>query len=203
MSNDCFFPAKFITTAMLPSQYPQLRSLSGTLLPEVAVAGRSNVGKSSLLNHLFHSNKLVKTSSTPGKTQALNFFIANEVVFVDLPGYGYAKVPASIRREWGPMVQKYLEKREQLQAVLLLFDIRREPQEDDIQMIRWAVAVKKPIILVLTKIDKVNQSEREHNKKNILALMGVEKSPVICYSVPKNFGRKELCAALQAVLIKR
>lgn len=203
MSNDSFFPARFITTAMLPSHYPELRSLSGALLPEVAVAGRSNVGKSSLLNHLFHSSKLVKTSSTPGKTQALNFFVANEqVVFVDLPGYGYAKVPASVRREWGPMVQKYLGKREQLQAVLLLFDIRREPQEDDIQMVQWAEAAGRPLILVLTKVDKVNQSEREHNKKNIVALLRAQECPVVCYSVPKNSGRKELCAALQTVLTK-
>ena len=110
MKKYLFKDAKFCTTATKASQYPVLRDLSGDILPEIAVAGRSNVGKSSLLNHLFHSQGLVKTSSTPGKTQAMNFFTVNEeLAFVDLPGYGYADVPIAVRKRWGPMVQEYLQ----------------------------------------------------------------------------------------------
>src|SRR5262245_55930539 len=139
MKKYLFRNAKFIKTAVKAKDYPVLRDLSGNILPEIAVAGRSNVGKSSLLNHLFHSPNLVKTSSTPGKTQALNFFTVNdELTFVDLPGYGYAKVPQSIRKEWGPMVQEYLQKREMLKLILFLFDIRRLPNEEDIEFLEWA-----------------------------------------------------------------
>ena len=102
--------AKFVKSAVKPKDFPKVMSPQGTLLPEIAVAGRSNVGKSSLLNHIFGTKDLVKTSSTPGKTQMINFFSVNEeVVFVDLPGYGYAKVPLDVRKQWGPMMVGYLK----------------------------------------------------------------------------------------------
>jgi GTP-binding protein len=106
----------FLTSAVKPKDYPLLKDSSGRPIPEIAVAGRSNVGKSSLLNHLFQSKGLVKTSSTPGKTQMLNFFGVDDgqLVFVDLPGYGYAQVPLQVRKKWGPMVQDYLSRRETL-----------------------------------------------------------------------------------------
>jgi len=202
MAKDSFTSARFITTALAASHYPKLYAANGvTPLPEIAVAGRSNVGKSSLLNHLFRAPGLVKTSATPGKTQALNFFACSDsVVFVDLPGYGYAQVPLALRKQWGPMVQTYLNKRASLQAILLLFDIRRTPQEDDQVMIRWAETVGKPLILVLTKVDKVNQSERAKNKKAIIEALHAEAFPVVLYSVLKNMGRKELCIALERVI---
>ena len=110
-----FVKARFIKTAIWPKDYPTLKDDGGRLLPEIAVAGRSNVGKSSLLNHLFGSKGLVKTSSTPGKTQAINFFVVDEqLTFVDLPGYGYAEVPPSVRKQWGPMVEKYLKERQEI-----------------------------------------------------------------------------------------
>ena len=156
--------AKFVKTAILPKDYPVIRNIRGKILPEIAVAGRSNVGKSSLLNHLFHSRHLVKTSSTPGKTQALNFFIfEDEIAFADLPGYGYAQVPHGVKKQWGPMVQAYLEKRETLKLILFLMDIRRIPNEDDLQFLDWVVHCQKSMIMVLTKVDKVKAKERKAN----------------------------------------
>lgn len=190
--------AKFITTALLPKDYPQIRNQSGQLLPEVAVVGRSNVGKSSLLNHLFHTKHLVKTSSTPGKTQALNFFAFNqEIAFADLPGYGYAKVPASVKKQWGPMVKTYLEQRETLKVILLLLDIRRIPNEEDLQIMDWVAYHQKALILVLTKIDKVNQREKLQNGEKIMQAFGAANLHYVFYSVPKNQGRHELMAMIR------
>jgi len=188
-----FKSARFIKTAILSKDYPVLRDLSGEILPEIAVAGRSNVGKSSLLNHLFQSRGLVKTSSKPGKTQALNFFtLDDELCFVDLPGYGYAKVPLNVRRKWGPMIQGYLENREQLKLLLFLFDIRRKPNEEDLQLMEWAHYRQLPTLLVLTKVDKVKQNEKKANTKTALEAFCVENLKKVHYSVTKNVGRKEL-----------
>ncbi|MBA2727470.1 MAG: YihA family ribosome biogenesis GTP-binding protein [Parachlamydiaceae bacterium] len=201
MKNYLFKNAKFCTTATKESHYPVLKGLTGEILLEIAVAGRSNVGKSSLLNHLFHSKGLVKTSSTPGKTQAMNFFMVNqELVFVDLPGYGYANVPNEVRRQWGPMVQEYLQKRDQLKLILFLFDIRRMPQDDDKEFLEWAAHNEKAVILVLTKVDKVTQNERSSNTKKILQAFDTENLQYVHYSVVKNTGHKEIskmiCEAL-------
>lgn len=184
---------RFVTTAMALKGYPVLRDLSGELLPEIAVAGRSNVGKSSLLNHLFRSRGLVKTSSTPGKTQALNFFVVDDRMgFVDLPGYGYAKVPESVRKQWGPMVQGYLKNRPTLKLILFLFDIRRLPNEEDCQFLEWAAHAEKAVILVLTKVDKVKAQEKKEQTKKILEAFDTENLHYVHYSVPKNVGGKEL-----------
>ncbi len=193
--------AKFITTALLPKDYPQIRSQSGKLLPEVAVVGRSNVGKSSLLNHLFQAKNLVKTSSTPGKTQALNFFSFNdEIGFADLPGYGYAKVPHAIKKQWGPMMRTYLENRENLKVILFLLDIRRIPNEEDQKLMDWVAFQEKAVILVLTKGDKVNQSEQKANTDKILNHFGAANLHHVLYSVPKNRGRKELLAMMREAI---
>jgi len=193
--------ARFIKTAMLPKDYPVIRNARGHILPEVAVAGRSNVGKSSLLNHLFHSKNLVKTSSTPGKTQALNFFAYEEqIAFADLPGYGYAEVSQSVRKQWGPMVQTYLEKRETLQLVLFLIDIRRIPNEDDLQFFDWIVNSRKGMILVLTKVDKVKINERKVNTTKILDALGASNIHYVYYSATKNQGRRELFAMITDAL---
>lgn len=201
MKKYLFKDAQFCTTATKESQYPILKNLSGNILPEVAVAGRSNVGKSSLLNHLFHSKGLVKTSSTPGKTQAMNFFtVDKELAFVDLPGYGYAEVPDAVRKRWGPMVQEYLQKRDNLKLILFLFDIRRTPQPDDKELLEWAAHYQKSVILVLTKVDKVTQNERNLNTKKILSSFDTENLQYVHYSVVKNIGHKEIakmiCEAL-------
>ena len=124
--------AEFVTSATKPSQYPP----EG--LPEIAFAGRSNVGKSSLINVLVNRKRLVKTSSTPGRTQLVNFFDINDSInFVDLPGYGYAKVPASVRKKWGPMIETYLSGRNTLKGVVVIMDIRRTPREEEQNLIDW------------------------------------------------------------------
>jgi GTP-binding protein len=196
-----FKHAKFIKTALLAKDFPIVRSQSGKILPEIAVAGRSNVGKSSLLNNLFQSKGLVKTSSTPGKTQAINFFIVDDSLsFVDLPGYGYAKVPISVRKEWGPMVQNYLHTRETLKLILFLFDIRRIPNQEDKEFIEWVAKNQKAMILVITKVDKVNQKEKRDNTKNILEALNTENLHHIFYSTTKNVGRKELIRLIDEAL---
>lgn len=190
--------ARFIKTAILPKDYPVIRNAKGQILSEVAVAGRSNVGKSSLLNHLFHTKHLVKTSSTPGKTQALNFFVfEDELAFADLPGYGYAQVSQSVKKQWGPMVQTYLENRETLKLILFLMDIRRIPNEDDLQFLDWIVHSQKGMILVLTKVDKVNRNERKLNTGKILDGLRASNIHYVYYSTTKNQGRRELLAMIQ------
>lgn len=196
-----FRNAKFIKTAIKPKDYPVLRDLSGNILPEIAVAGRSNVGKSSLLNDLFNAPGLVKTSSTPGKTQAINFFTVNhQMAFVDLPGYGYASVPLSVKKEWGPMVHSYLEQRESLKLILFLIDIRRIPNDDDKLFVNWVISQKKAMILVLTKVDKVNQKERKANTKVILDELALDQLHHVQYSVHKKSGRKELVFMINEAL---
>lgn len=196
-----FKNGKFIKSAVKKEGYPSLKDDAGNLLPEIAVAGRSNVGKSSLLNHLLQAKGLVKTSSTPGKTQMLNFFEVNEqVVFVDLPGYGFAKVPLEVRKKWGPMVQTYLNDRKSLKVVLCLLDIRREPNEDDLQMLDWAVRAEKSVILVLTKVDKVGSNEMKRNTQKILKAFPYENLQCVHYSSAKNIGRKELTTMLREAL---
>jgi GTP-binding protein len=193
--------ATFVKTAVWPEDYPVIRNLGGAILPEIAVVGRSNVGKSSLLNTLFQSKDLVKTSSTPGKTQHLNFFkFNNEMSFADLPGYGYAMVPSSVKKQWGPMVRAYLEKRESLGIILFLLDIRRIPNEEDMQFIEWALHHEKPFILVLTKIDKVNQKEMRIYTQRILDALNLDDLHYIHFSVPKRRGERELMALLHEAI---
>jgi len=197
MTKYVFKNARFKTSATKSSAYPTMKLPSGELMPEIAVAGRSNVGKSSLLNHLFQSKDLVKTSSIPGKTQLINFFTLDDTLsFVDLPGYGYAKVPMSVRKNWGPMIQEYLEKRTQLKLILLLFDIRRIPNDEDRELIEWIVEADKSVILVLTKIDKVTRNEKVANTAKILKAFNCENLHYTTYSTTKNVGRKELISML-------
>ena len=133
--------AEFVTSAVKPSQYPL------AILPEIAFAGRSNVGKSSLINTLVNRKRLVKTSSTPGRTQLINFFIINgSIGFVDLPGYGYAKVPKSVKKNWGPMIETYLSERKTLKGVVLIIDIRRIPRAEELNLIDWLDYYKIPKI---------------------------------------------------------
>jgi GTP-binding protein len=144
----------FIKSAHTPDQYPAHQ------LPEIAFIGRSNVGKSSLLNTLV-KKKIAYTSNTPGRTQVINFFNIDEILcFVDLPGYGYAKVPQAIKDQWRPMIESYLARRENLQSVILLLDSRHEPTKQDILMREWLRAYHIPMIVVATKIDKIPSTKR-------------------------------------------
>ncbi|MEA1935908.1 MAG: ribosome biogenesis GTP-binding protein YihA/YsxC [Thermodesulfobacteriota bacterium] len=158
----------FIKSAREPSQYPK------SSLPEVAFAGRSNVGKSSLINTLVNRKRFARTSTTPGRTRLINFFmINNRVCFVDLPGYGYARVPLSVKRDWGPMVEKYLRERENLRLVILILDVRRDPSEGDLSLLEWLHFYRINVLVILTKIDKLSRNQikiRQQCIKKILEL---------------------------------
>ena len=196
-----FKKVDFVTTATGQEGWPRLVDAWRRPLPEIAVAGRSNVGKSSLINHLFRQKKLARTSGRPGKTQAVNFFVADDaVVFADLPGYGYAKVPHALLSAWRPMLEDYLNKREPLRLVLFLLDVRRLPSEEDLQFFEWATYYGKPLLLVITKIDKVSAAELKKATAAILDALGAEDVPYVHYSVHKSVGRRELVGAMQQML---
>ena len=179
--------AVFIKSAVRPENFPE----EGW--PEVAFAGRSNVGKSSLINVLVNRKGLVRTSSTPGRTQLINFFSINENRFlVDLPGYGFAQVPLAVKRQWGPMVQSYLERRSTLRAVVLLFDIRRIPREEDLQLLDWLEEGNIPTIPVITKIDKVSRGQRARQIKPILEATGLPADAFTFFSALTREGREEI-----------
>jgi GTP-binding protein len=176
--------SEFITSAVKPSQYPV------SDLPEIAFSGRSNVGKSSLINAILNRKKLVKTSTTPGRTQLINFFnINNAFLFVDLPGYGYAKVPASVKKTWGPMIEKYLTSRKTLKGVVLIMDIRRNPGHEELDFLDWMYHFSIPYILVLTKTDKLSKSKQMKRYNSISESLNVEKKDMILFSAKSKKGK--------------
>ena len=184
--------ATFVTSAVKPPQYPE------ALHPEVAFAGRSNVGKSSLINTLVNRKRLVKTSSTPGRTQLINFFTVNDgISLVDLPGYGYAKVPASVTRNWGPMIETYLKGRETLKAVVLILDIRRTPGIEEKNFIDWLEIYHRTPILVLTKADKLSKSAQKKQRQAIAAALGVNDAALILFSAKTRLGKPEVWSAIE------
>lgn len=179
--------ACFIKSATKKEHYPK----EG--LPEIAFVGKSNVGKSSLINRIINRKGLVKTSSTPGKTQHVNFFKINDrIMFVDLPGYGYAKVPLSIKKTWGKMIETYLTDREELKLVISLVDIRRDPGEDQLQLIDWYHHFGIPFRTVVTKTDKARKSEIGDRKLRIASLLKVDPESLILCSAKTGLGKQEL-----------
>lgn len=167
------------------TEFPHLKNPQGFPLPEIALVGKSNVGKSSLINHLLHQKHLAKTSSTPGKTQLLNFFLIDDrFLLVDLPGYGFAKAPREDIVKWSQAIDAYLEKRSTLKLLLLLIDSRRAYSPEDEALIGWAYHRNIPLWVIFTKTDKLSSSERETLLK---------KHPeAIPYSVSNSFSRQNL-----------
>lgn len=190
--------AEFVTSAVKTSQYPEID------MPEVAFVGRSNVGKSSLINTLTNRKKLVKVSQTPGKTRLVNFFIINNVMhFVDLPGYGYAKVSKSERDSWGKTIETYLHNRPQLKKVVLLLDSRRIPNEDDILMYDWILHYGYEAVIVLTKVDKLTKNELNKNQKVIAEAINLPKgSKMYNFSSLKRTGKEELLEGIFKGLVE-
>ena len=187
--------AKFFCSAVTPGQYPP------DDLPEVAFAGRSNVGKSSLINEILNRKKLVRTSKTPGRTQLLNFFEINELWrFVDLPGYGYAKVPAEVQKRWRPMVESYLTTRVNLRGMVWLLDIRREVSKEDLHLWDWLQAMQVPVIIVVTKADKLSKNKRNKQAASIAKSLGRTAQELIQFSATSGEGKDEIWQALRQLL---
>ena len=198
--------AEFVTSAVKPSQYPAVCG------PEIAFAGRSNVGKSSLMNSLLGRKNLVKTSSTPGRTQTINFFVINDhFCLVDLPGYGYAKVPREVRRRWGPMVEEYLKNRRAgvlsgsgthggLRGVVVILDIRRLPNEGDHDLLRWLAHYDIPVQLVLTKTDKLKKGKQDKQRFAIARELSTDPDSLLMFSAVTGRGKRKLWDRLEAWL---
>lgn len=167
-------------------------------LPEIAFSGKSNVGKSSLINALMNRKSLARTSAQPGKTQTINFYnINDELYFVDLPGYGYAKVSQQEKEKWGKMIEKYLHRSKVLQAVFLLVDIRHEPSANDRQMYEWILANGYHPIVIATKLDKINRSQIAKQVKLVKQGLGVDKDTIVIpFSAETKQGREEIYALI-------
>ncbi|MDF2936255.1 MAG: YihA family ribosome biosis GTP-binding protein [Paenibacillaceae bacterium] len=182
------YNAEFIISAVSPAQYPL------DALPEIALAGRSNVGKSSLINRLIVRRNLARTSSQPGKTQTLNYYkINNLLYFVDLPGYGYAKVSKTRREEWGKFIEGYLTGREELKLLIHLIDLRHPPTVDDIAMYEWSKHIGLTVCVVGTKADKISKGHWQKHAKIIKDKLGFDpRDSFVVFSSETGLGREEL-----------
>lgn len=171
-------------------------------MPEIAFAGKSNVGKSSLINALMNRKSLARTSAQPGKTQTINFYnVNNELYFVDLPGYGYAKANVAVKEKWGKMVEQYLRQSKQLKAVFLLIDIRHEPSANDRQMYQWILSNGFAPIIIATKMDKINRSQIQKHVKMVRQGLDVVKDTIVLpFSAVSKQGRDEIYALIDDMM---
>ncbi len=178
-----------------------LQQLPPPLAPEIAFAGRSNVGKSSLINRLLGRKGLVKTSSKPGKTQSLNFFALGDTLhFVDLPGYGYAQVSKQQRRFWGDLVAGYVEERPNLAAVVVIIDLRHELKQQDLELVDWLRHIGRPYLLVYTKADKLSRNPQEKNAALLDAALKAGRQERIIFSSQTGQGRDQVLARIQSFM---
>ena len=186
---------KFEISAVSPKQYPTGK------LPEIVLVGKSNVGKSSLINTLLNRKNLARTSSQPGKTQTINFYNINkEFYFVDLPGYGYAAVSQEIKAKWGKMIERYLKKSEKLVMVFLLIDIRHDPSENDKLMYDWILSNGYEPVIIATKLDKIKRSEYDKKLKAIRTKLGGENMRIIPFSSVTKKGREEILGLIEEII---
>ena len=190
-----FTDVRFLTSVFALQQLPPPE------YPEIAFAGRSNVGKSSLINRLIQRKSLVKTSARPGKTQSLNFFSVDDSLYlVDLPGYGYAKVPKKIKDAWQRLITGYLETRESLKCVIVIIDLRHALKMIDRQLVDWLRSSGVPYLLVYTKMDKLSANERHKNAAVLDAGLGVSKDQRFLFSAKTGEGRDKILQALDSFL---
>ena len=187
---------KFVTSAVRRSQYPE----DGKY--EFLLVGRSNVGKSSFINTLVNRKNMARISAIPGKTQTLNFYLINDnFYFVDVPGYGFARVSKKLKNKFGMMIEDYLKMRENLKMVFMLVDFRHKPTEDDVLMYNYLKYYNIPVTVVATKCDKVSKNGYDRNKKNIRnTLKMIDSDKLELFSVPKKTGKKEVYDMIEEIL---
>lgn len=194
MQVSCNMNADFILSAASHTQFPV------TDLPEICFAGRSNVGKSSMINKILDRKNLVKVGNTPGKTRLINFFnINNKYIFTDLPGYGYAAVSKKERADWGKLIEKYFSIRENLALCVLLLDIRRIPNDDDLKMLKAMQSRQIPVICILTKADKLSNNEKFKQVNIISNTLKVSKENLIVFSALNGTGKDKIWEEIEKI----
>lgn len=188
------FSGEFVGSFFALSQLPKDR------LPQVALAGRSNVGKSTLLNRMVGQKNLAKVSGTPGKTRSLNFFLVNEKFYlVDLPGYGFAKVSKTLREQWGKLIEEYLTTGEHLVGLVLLLDVRRDVTDEDFMLLDWLAARHLPALAVITKTDKVSRDQANRKVRQIEQALNI---PAIPFSSISGIGKDELIGSVNSLILE-
>ena len=179
--------AEFLKSVYPQDEYPPAR------FPEVAFAGRSNVGKSSLINTLVNRKGLARTSSTPGKTQSINFYLVNgSLCLVDLPGYGYAKVPQQVHKRWSPLIEKYCQNRKNLCGVVVIIDVRTGPTSLDLALIQWLRGLSLPALIVMTKADKLSKNKMAQALRQSSEVLAIPAEEICTFSAHTGAGKKQL-----------
>lgn len=191
-----FRNAEFIKSVFKPDQAPR------PVLPSIVFAGRSNVGKSSLINSLLRRKNLAKTSSTPGRTREIVYFsVDDRYHFVDIPGYGYAKAPKKVQAQWPPMIESFLTQAEGIRLVVIILDARRDPSADDLQLVAWLHSIGLPFLFVVNKIDKIRKTHRDRQLKTIAEKLGLSsRERLMPYSSEDGTGRQDLVRVLLTYL---
>jgi GTP-binding protein len=185
--------ARFVKSATQPDDFPRDQR------PEIAFCGRSNIGKSSLLNTLTNTQRLARTSSSPGRTQTINFFLIDDrIYFVDLPGYGYAKVPKVVKEKWGGMIEGYLRDRQQLKLALMLIDSRMPPMDSDMMMKEWLDHHRIPNAVVLTKIDKISRNQLNQALRTGARMLNTKE--IIPFSAVTHSGKNEILTRIRTAI---